>query len=159
MNWACHTYMWLVAGLEFSKPLLFARLWKLNLAHVAQNTSEWDIPFSCPSVKKASKCIFFAKHSEITAALLSEQYLLTQHTHFISLLVSKRTKGDAWCFSHILLLVPEKESIWSLEVSSLTSSYPQLEDHMFLMYIHSSCFSHHHFFLYHCCTLGRNNVK
>lgn len=91
---------------------------------MAQNISQSGIPFPCPSVQKALKCIFFAKCSEIIAALL-----------FISgSLVSKKTKGDTWCFSHILLLVPGKGSIWSAtsphkseEVPSLTNSYPLLK--------------------------------
>lgn len=85
---------------------------------MAQNISQSGIPFPSPSVQRASKCIFFAKSSEIMAALL----LIS------GCLVLKKTKGDTWCFSHTLLLVLGKGSIWSAtshkpqEVLSLTNS-------------------------------------
>lgn len=123
MDWGCHAYTWLLAGLGWDSASLSAHSWKLNLAHVARNVSQSGIPFPCPSVQKASKRIFFAKYSEIAALL------------FISgCLVSEKTKGDTWCCSHILLLVPEKGSIGSAtsphksqEVPSLTNSYPLLK--------------------------------
>lgn len=85
----------------------------------------------CISVQKPSKYIFFIKYSEIITTLLTEHYFLTQHELLISgCLALRKIKGDTWCFSHILLLLPGKGSIcsatWpykSLEVASLTSSY------------------------------------
>lgn len=86
---------------------------------------------SCISVQKPSKYVFFVKCSEIITTLLSEQYFLTQHALLISgCSASKKTEGDTWCFSHIILLLPGKGSMCSatcpyksLEVPSLTSSY------------------------------------